>query len=419
MNNYPIIALTGSFGSGSTRVAEILSTKHGYSHEKVSDLLKNKLKQEGTKIENIPQNMQRKILQDMGNKLREKFGPGYLVKQLMERTRAKGINGRIVFESIKNPGEVTELRKYPNTYLIAVNAPSDKRWERVKVKYYNNDLNQFEKDDERDRDEGGPYGQSVTKCVDLADIYVKNYEDRQTNPDWKEFDDKIYRFIKLVEQNGSRNPTIRELLMNNAYHTSLTSHCLKRQVGAIIAVPGTQTDRPVVQRLSGEDSAKEYVVATGANVVPEGQLCCQVLYKGCYRDKTRKEFSEKMKYCPECSQELEPVSNSCPACRTDFIKKYFGKVLGLCRALHAEESAILQTCLLGGVSLAAATLFTTTFPCLLCAKKIIAVGIKRVVWVEPYPDPDAKKMLEKAGVELIEFEGVKARAFYELFSVVT
>jgi deoxycytidylate deaminase len=51
----------------------------------------------------------------------------------------------------------------------------------------------------------------------------------------------------------------------------------------------------------------------------------------------------------------------------------------------------------------------------MCAKKIIANGIKEVVYVEPYPVEEARQMLESAGVILTKFEGVKAQAFYKLF----
>jgi dCMP deaminase len=49
------------------------------------------------------------------------------------------------------------------------------------------------------------------------------------------------------------------------------------------------------------------------------------------------------------------------------------------RTLHAEENAIIQLAAIGGMSAEGATLYTTHSPCYHCAKKIIMVGIKRVV----------------------------------------
>ena len=54
------------------------------------------------------------------------------------------------------------------------------------------------------------------------------------------------------------------------------------------------------------------------------------------------------------------------------------------RAVHAEMEAI-TCCARNGASARFATLFTTTFPCHNCAKHIVAAGIRKVVYVEPYP----------------------------------
>lgn len=414
-NNSVIIALTGSFGSGCTKIAEILEEKHNYHYEKISDFLRKEVKQRKINIGKLPLSKRRGKLQDMGNELRKEKDCGYLIKQTMKRVRRKKIEKPIVIDSIKNPREVIELRRYPNAYLLAVNTSFNTRWDRVKDKKYKGDYNQFVEDDERDKNEGLEWGQNVEKCVDLADIYITNDKNRDSKSDWEEFEKKLYNYINLIEEPGSRNPTIPELLMNNAYYTSLSSDCLKRQVGAIITIPGYERKYREVKA----SEVKEYVIASGYNAVPEKQQCCEVKFGECYRDKKRKEFLKKMKYCPNCKAKLDSFPYKCPVCGTDFIKEYRGKTLGLCRALHAEESAILQTSRLGGISLMGASLYTTTFPCLLCAKKIIAVGIKRVVWLEPYPDKEARGMLEKAGIELVEFEGIKARAFYELFSKTT
>ena len=64
------------------------------------------------------------------------------------------------------------------------------------------------------------------------------------------------------------------------------------------------------------------------------------------------------------------------------------------------------------------TLYTTTFPCLPCANKIVSAKIKEVVYVEPYPIKEAAEVLESAGVRTRRFEGVKAQAFFKLFKTV-
>ena len=54
------------------------------------------------------------------------------------------------------------------------------------------------------------------------------------------------------------------------------------------------------------------------------------------------------------------------------------------RAVHAEMNALLN-CASTGVSPKEGTLFTTAFPCHNCTRHIIAAGISRVVYIEPYP----------------------------------
>ncbi len=61
------------------------------------------------------------------------------------------------------------------------------------------------------------------------------------------------------------------------------------------------------------------------------------------------------------------------------------------RIIHAEMSAITDAARLG-VPTFGATLYTTAFPCHLCAKHIVASGIIRVVFLEPYPKSYAKEL---------------------------
>lgn len=68
-------------------------------------------------------------------------------------------------------------------------------------------------------------------------------------------------------------------------------------------------------------------------------------------------------------------------------------------------------------ALPASTLFTTTYPCNLCANKIAQVGIKHIVYFEPYPMEEAKKILEDKGVEQEPFEGVTYNGYFRLMEV--
>lgn len=71
----------------------------------------------------------------------------------------------------------------------------------------------------------------------------------------------------------------------------------------------------------------------------------------------------------------------------------------LCRAVHAEQNAIIQAAL-HGISIEGATLYCTHQPCILCAKMMINARIRKVVYLESYPDESALKFLEQAGIEV-------------------
>ena len=65
-----------------------------------------------------------------------------------------------------------------------------------------------------------------------------------------------------------------------------------------------------------------------------------------------------------------------------------------------------------------ATIYTTTFPCELCAKKIYQARIKKVVYTEPYPESISEDVFFKDGshfIELFQFEGVKSHSYYRLY----
>jgi dCMP deaminase len=70
-----------------------------------------------------------------------------------------------------------------------------------------------------------------------------------------------------------------------------------------------------------------------------------------------------------------------------------------CRAVHAEQNAIIQAAL-HGAGIEGATLYCTHQPCILCTKMIINSNIKRVVYLNSYPDTDALEFFRDAGVEV-------------------
>ncbi|WP_348528846.1 deaminase, partial [Methanothrix sp.] len=75
----------------------------------------------------------------------------------------------------------------------------------------------------------------------------------------------------------------------------------------------------------------------------------------------------------------------------------------LCRAVHAEQNAIIQAAM-HGISIEGATLYCTHQPCILCAKMMINAGVRKVVYQHRYPDQTALEFLEQAGIEVVRVE---------------
>lgn len=77
----------------------------------------------------------------------------------------------------------------------------------------------------------------------------------------------------------------------------------------------------------------------------------------------------------------------------------------ICRAIHAEQNAIIQAAK-HGADTEGSTLYCTHSPCIICAKMIVNAGIKRVVCITKYPDETSEKLFEEAGVILEQHEDV-------------
>lgn len=73
----------------------------------------------------------------------------------------------------------------------------------------------------------------------------------------------------------------------------------------------------------------------------------------------------------------------------------------LCRATHAEQNVITQAAKFG-VNLQGATLYSTTYPCSICAKLIAQAGIRKVIYLDGYDDPLTEQILAECDVEVVK-----------------
>ena len=393
LQNPLIIGLTGSFGSGCSYVAEnILRDKGGFALLSLSkDVLRPLFKEVTGKD---PDKSPRRELQDFGDKIRQEKGLGYLALEAIKKIEG-GENGKWVIDSIRNPSEIRRFREDSrNFFLFGVYADKEIRWARVKH-IYNDNRREFDKDDINDTGEDNlPHGQRVGDCFYSSDILLKNDEPfaEINNEDFNKFAGRIGEYVNLVSSPLSRQRPIRqeEALMAAAYAISQRSSCMKRKVGAIIVDP------------------LENVISSGFNEVPANEKPCEKKYNSCYRDWVCSKFFEDLKTkIPEVVGKEAELNG--------LFRKRF-KILDYCRALHAEENAIINLARNGSsVPLDQCTLYSTTYPCRMCANKIVQVGIKHIVYLEPYPDIQAKTILQKNLVMDDFFEGVTSNAYFRLY----
>lgn len=87
------------------------------------------------------------------------------------------------------------------------------------------------------------------------------------------------------------------------------------------------------------------------------------------------------------------------------------------RSLHAEENAMMQVSKFGGQPLKNGTLYTTASPCELCAKKAYQLGVKKIIYIDPYPGISIKHILAN-GYNIPEcklFTGIIGKSYNKLF----
>ena len=152
-----------------------------------------------------------------------------------------------------------------------------------------------------------------------------------------------------MHREAMERPDNDEYFMEMAHLVAKRSTCLRRHVGAVLV-------------------KDKRVLSTGYNGSPKGTLHCEV--KGCIR--------EQMNIPSGTRHEL-------------------------CRGVHAEQNAIIQAAYFG-VSVDGSTIYTTTYPCSMCAKILINAGIKEVVYSEGYVDDLSKNLFAETNILIREYK---------------
>jgi deoxycytidylate deaminase len=290
-----------------------------------------------------------------------------------------------LFRSLKRPEEVVALRRVygSNLVVIGVHAGRDNRIEnlseRIATSHFSAQRDQFRDKAEsliiRDEsDETKEHGQRLRKAFPLADFFLDS-------SNVQAIEVEIERFLNLLFGKPVVTPTRDEFGMAHAYLAALRSAEMGRQVGAAIA------------------DENGNVIAVGTNEVPKAG-------GGAYfdgdspdgRDWSRG-FDSSDHYKKASLGELLSTLSEKKVLRKDLqgvsttklVRKIapilkrtrYMQLIEFIRAVHAEVSALMDAAR-RGVSVDGCTMYVTTFPCHECARNIVASGVTRVVYIEPY-----------------------------------
>ena len=423
-----IIGIVSPVGVNPTQITDTLANrlrnfKYHVEVIRVSELLpKASVNKENERIE---------FLIKEGDKLRESFGNDILangVVGLIRKCREKTNNKKnaYIINSLKHPDEVELLRKVYNNgfYLLGVHANRKQREEYLRV---NKQCTQEQANEliNRDENEENKSGQKTRDTYHLADFFVNQDDDKGKN-----LANTLQRFLDLIFSDPYKNPTFDEFAMFMAFNSSVRSSDLSRQVGAVL-------------------SRDKHILSLGCNDVPqfggglywaEPQENGEILDGQRGKDYTRKEDPNKKIQkiiIDNILREMEAHLDEKQLAGLEQVlqKSSISDLTEFGRVVHAEMEAILS-CGRNGIPTKDSTLYCTTFPCHNCAKHIVASGIKRVVYVEPYPKSRALELHDDSIVLIGESEdgtdenskmknkvifepfiGVGSRRFLDLFSM--
>ncbi|QPK62906.1 deoxycytidylate deaminase [Methylomonas sp. LL1] len=322
----------------------------------------------------------------------------------------------IVIDAIRNQHEARYFRdRYSAFYLISINAPEQDRNEYLQhVHKFNVDqLNAIDlKESGKTSDEHGYFiSQNVKKCIEISDIHIFNPRNEIDNSNILKA--QLAWYVALMLHPGLVPPTAMERTMQIAYSAKSNSGCISRKVGAVIT------------------NADNSVQAIGWNDVPQGQAPCVLrsidgalnsfdeidysIYERTNSD-FRQKLTEKKQALNNHKDDLD--GRNCSYCFKDVKNSIDSKENQVhTRSLHAEENAFLQITKYGGVGISGGKLYTTASPCELCSKKAYQLGIKQVIFIDPYPGISKDHILGIGSnmPDLVQFRGAVGRGYHQLY----
>ncbi len=399
-----VIGLVGALGADLTELSETLERALGDLNYRCRLIRLSQLLHDiaglQARLKDAPLDDHIESHQQGGNEFRRRtrMGSALAILGMLEvrnlRKSGKSSESRTAYiiRSLKHRKEAEALKATygPHFFLLASYLPKERRVATLAAKIaqsrHSNQTESFEARArdliQRDQDEPDEeFGQKVRETFPQADAFFA-----AESPD--RLRDEVNRFIEIAFGYPFHTPQQDEFGMFQAQGAALRSADLSRQVGAAVTAAEGDVVALGMNEVPkyggglywpyGEKDARDF--ALGHNVAQEmrsaaiGELLSKLEEEGLLREDI------------DVAQTLETVLPALKGTELMGIGE-FG------RPVHAEMAALIDAAR-RGVSVKGGTLYTTTFPCQHCTRHIIAAGIERVVFIEPYPKSHAKDLHE-------------------------
>lgn len=386
----------------------------------------------------------------------------WLIKCLRQKNKKESKTGvfgtRVCIDSLRNSLEAAFLReRFSAFYLVAVNDDNRIEHLRFKIKnrvfegqYIQGDsqkyLNDMQKKAESlcqtetlsDQYTKGQFaGANISQCISDAEIHIVQPNEAVFKEvyDFSSVGEQWIKMAALILHPGLVSPSSEERCMEVAYTAKFNSGCISRQVGAVI------TNR------------NHAIRSIGWNDVPYGQIPCALRELPDLIDRTNEAITNK--YYGAISYSAYELSNNqyskykkqyygmsfkegirldyeahiedmktdlnglpCPYCFKDLHNTMCkDKNQVFTRSLHAEENAMMQMVKYGGEGLMEGIIYVTASPCELCSKKLYQLGVRKIVYIDPYPGIAREHIIANGFLRpnLQLYKGVYGATYYKLY----
>jgi len=293
----------------------------------------------------------------------------------------------IQIRSLKHPDEAMLLREIygDSFFLIGVHGSYSDRKELLRSKCDSEDnATDLIKHDAFESDTSG---QNTRDLFELCDGFVS------LSTDWEP---DLKRLLDLCTSHYNEVPRLEEFGMQIAYNSSFRSGDLARQVGASLfdsngsMLSVGRNDAPMpkggLYQVGQNNEVSDYRLGFDSGERYRQELLSEITNS----------VKKKLPSINAIADLDEGIRTSIVDGISDLVESVLKSsrikdIIEFGRSVHAEMDAIVSAAF-KGVPVAGSTLFVTTFPCHTCARHIIAAGISKIVYVQPYPKSQALKL---------------------------